>query len=131
MTALSRLGTPEALKALRDAVERARLPEIRRMAARALETSAVQVLSEEVLKPSSEYDYYAAQALFYVNDPAALPALDKAAELEGSDDRQTARATARRIRRLARKKVDALPQQPPTSQPVAPPPSRPKRPRFR
>ena len=129
VAALSQLGTPEALEALRSAVTQAPLSGIRRMAARALETSTTQVLAEEVLKPSSDYDYYAARALFYVNDPAALPALDKAAKIKGSNNRGAARDSARRIRRLARKKADLPPQRPPTSQPAASSPL-PDRPRF-
>lgn len=107
---LSHLGTPEAREALKAGAPKIQRPDIRGVAERTMATSLVAALGEEIRSNQSKVAFNAVCILEYVNDPAALPALDEAAKIGKSQVRSAARLAARRIRRLQ------------TPQPAAPAP---------
>jgi HEAT repeat protein len=106
---LAKLNTPEAAKALRWAAEKGKRPGIRRFAAKALETSAVTALAAELRRPERAYHYYAAMALYFLNAPAARPALVEAQKDRRADVRSTARQAIRRLNRAPAEGRDSCP----------------------
>jgi HEAT repeat protein len=100
VVALGRLGTPEAKDALREGVRKARRGGIREFAARMLETSPTAALTEVLRGRDSNLRFYAARAIPFLRDPAALEALEEARRDPDSSVREAARDGVRRLKRL-------------------------------
>ena len=117
---LARIGTPGATAALHTAAARSPLPWIRRFAQRAADAGLVPALIAEMQtsgKKGEAFPHYAAQLLFYLNDPAAAPALKEARQSKDPEVRLWARrALARLERREVRREVRLEPRPEPRSE---------------
>lgn len=105
---LGKLETPDARAAIKTAGAQANLYDVRQLAKRCQKTSLSQAFADFLAHPGRPYlAGTVAKALLYLNDPAALDALDDACRVgRYSTDRPAIRKAAWRIRRLASKKSD-------------------------
>jgi HEAT repeat protein len=116
---LARLGTPQARQALREGAPAIRNPDVRRLAARCLETSLSQALVEELSRQEGNVSHAAACYLNYVGQLSALPALDQVAVGGNPCARDAARTAARHIRRMAERTSTAPSSRPAATAPAA------------
>ena len=113
---LIRLGTPEAIEALRPLL-RDPNPPLRKLARRALAGEGVVALASLLSSPNRSYAEYAARCLVFLHDPATLPMLEAAMKSSpNAGVRRYAALAVRRIQRDAERKAE---QAGPASDPAA------------
>ena len=103
---LARIGTPEAISALRTAAAKSPLPRVRAFAQRAADAGLVAALATEMQTPGKkgeDFPYYAVRLLLYLNDPAAAPALKEARQSKDAKVRLWAGRALARLERSERR----------------------------
>jgi HEAT repeat protein len=113
---LIRLGTPEALDALRPLL-RDPNPPLRELARRAMAGEGAVALTAPLLSHDGSYDQYAARCLVFLHDPATLPMLQAA--IKDNPDPEVRRYAILAVRRIQKDAAREARQGAPGADPAA------------